>query len=85
MTYRPNDLSALAYANGFTGWHYRSPDRAEECLTPGYFDSAANMLRVGDKITLTCADNKQFLDAFVTYNREGRVEIIAAHGIVGVE
>jgi hypothetical protein len=50
MAYAPNNLSALAYANGFTLWHYKTPDPALEVDTTGYFNGAATMLRVGDFI-----------------------------------
>lgn len=50
MAYDPNNLSALAYANGFTLWHYRTTDAATTVDTSGYFNAAANMLRIGDFI-----------------------------------
>jgi hypothetical protein len=50
MAYAPNNLSALAYANGFTLWHYKTPDLALEVDTAGYFNAAATMLRAGDFI-----------------------------------
>ena len=50
MAYSPSHLSALAYANGFTLWHYKTPDLAATVDTTGYFNQAANMLRVGDFI-----------------------------------
>ena len=40
----------LAYANGFTLWHYTSADAAAAIDTAGYFDEAADMLRKGDMI-----------------------------------
>jgi outer membrane protein assembly factor BamB len=50
MAYAPKNLSALAYANGFTLWHYKTPDPALEVDTAGYFNGAATMLRDGDFI-----------------------------------
>lgn len=50
MAYSSHNLSVLAYANGFTLWHYTSPDDAGAVDTTGYFNSAADMLRVGDMI-----------------------------------
>jgi hypothetical protein len=41
-------LSALAYANGFTLWHYRTSDTMADVSANGYFNPAASMLRVGD-------------------------------------
>jgi hypothetical protein len=43
-------LSVLAYANGFTLWHYTTADTADTTDTTGYFNGGADMLRVGDMI-----------------------------------
>jgi hypothetical protein len=50
MAYNAKNLSVLAYANGFTLWHYGTTDTAATVDTAGYFDTAADMLRVGDMI-----------------------------------
>jgi hypothetical protein len=50
MAYDSNNLSALTYANGFTLWHYKTPDPAATVDTSGYFNEAAGMLRIGDFI-----------------------------------
>lgn len=50
MAYASKDLSVLAYANGFTLWHYTTADIAADVDTTGYFNGAADMLRVGDII-----------------------------------
>lgn len=42
-------MSVLAYANGFTLWHYRTPDSQAEVIRPGYFGPHA-MPRAGDII-----------------------------------
>ena len=48
MAYVSKDLSVLAYANGFTLWHYSTIDLAADVDTAGYFNDASDMLRVGD-------------------------------------
>jgi hypothetical protein len=50
MAYLSKDLSVLAYANGFTLWHYITPDAAAVVDTTGYFNAAVDMLRTGDII-----------------------------------
>jgi hypothetical protein len=50
MAYNPKNLSALAYANGFTLWHYKTADAAVNVDTTGYFNAATTMLRAGDLI-----------------------------------
>jgi hypothetical protein len=55
------ELSILAYANGFTLWHYRTNDKPDlvlssECGNPdytGYFAPACDLLRRGDQITVS--------------------------------
>lgn len=51
MAFMPHDLSVLAYANGFTLWHYASADADTDAA--GYFDPAADLLRAGDMILAT--------------------------------
>lgn len=55
MAYQAKDLSVLAYANGFTLWHYASPDDGPAVAASGYFNGAADMLRVGDLILANTA------------------------------
>ncbi len=50
MAYKSNDLSVLAYANGFTLWHYTTPDTTTDVDTSGYFNDAAEMVRAGDMV-----------------------------------
>jgi len=55
MAFNARNLSVIAYANGFTLWHYTSPDAASDIDTSGYFDTASEMLRVGDMILANVA------------------------------
>jgi len=50
MAYDPKSLSVLAYANGFTLWHYRTDDTIGSLFHRGHFDAAHEMLRAGDLI-----------------------------------
>ena len=50
MAYSSKALSVLGYANGFTLWHYATTDAAAAVDGAGYFNAAAEMLRVGDFI-----------------------------------
>lgn len=52
MAYASKDLSVLAYANGFTLWHYATADRAADVAAGGYFNAAGDLLRTGDMILL---------------------------------
>ncbi len=50
MAYESKNLSVLAYANGFTLWHYTSVDAAATVDSADYFATASDMLRTGDFI-----------------------------------
>ncbi|CCQ72330.1 hypothetical protein [Magnetospira sp. QH-2] len=50
MAYESKNLSVLAYANGFTLWHYTTTDLNTQVDDVSYFDDAADMLRVGDMV-----------------------------------
>lgn len=48
MAFQSKDLSVLAYANGFTLWHYATTDTGADVDTAGYFNDGSDILRVGD-------------------------------------
>jgi hypothetical protein len=74
MDYDPSNLSALAYANGFTLWHYKTTDLDTEVDDSGYFDEAANMLRVGDFIFAnTDTDGSPVHGVFAVLSNSGGV------------
>jgi hypothetical protein len=53
MSLNTSNLSVLAYANNFTLWHYTTTDSA--VTGGGYFNNAADMLRVNDLLIATYA------------------------------
>ncbi len=57
MPFVLRNLSVLAYANGFTLWHYKAPgERQASVMRRGYFNDAGDMLAVGDMILLSASD-----------------------------
>lgn len=56
MSFATNNLSVLAYSSGFTLWHYRTHDELSTVKDRGYFNTATNMLRVGDAIYAQVAE-----------------------------
>jgi hypothetical protein len=77
MSYLSKDLSVLAYANGFTLWHYTTADDAATVDTSGYFNAAATMLRVGDIIVanLDTAGTAQAGLFFVSSNSGSVIDV----------
>ncbi len=67
MAFSIKDLGVLAYAHGFTFWYYRTDDDADSVQEIGYFADAADMVRVGDRITGATADRRA-IDLVVTRN-----------------
>jgi hypothetical protein len=54
MEFALRNLSVLAYANGFTLWHYKAAGDAHEAArSSGFFDRAGDMLAAGDMIMVT--------------------------------
>jgi hypothetical protein len=55
MTFAIRDLSVLAYAQGFTLWHYKAADDGARRAAgePGFFDHAADMLAAGDMVMVS--------------------------------
>jgi hypothetical protein len=52
MSFSLRNLSVLAYANGFTLWHYKAPQDTMPD-TEGYFSDAADLMAAGDMVMLT--------------------------------
>lgn len=86
--YKSQDLSVLAYANGYTLWHYKTNDCASEVLTFGYFNKAFDMLRKNDRIQTTVRHDHDDADSFdltVVRNDSQKVEVkmIKAIAVLG--
>ena len=62
MAFAIRNLSVLAYANGFTLWHYKSAaDALERVTAQDYFEDAADMLSGGDIMMLSAADGARIV------------------------
>ncbi len=77
MAYDSKNLSVLAYANGFTLWHYTTPDADTVVDAASYFNPAADMLRTGDMILAnTDTDGTPGAGVFVVNaNVDGTVDV----------
>lgn len=54
MAFSLRNLSVLAYANGFTLWHYKAGTQPQELVgAPGFFDEAGDMLACGDMMMVS--------------------------------
>jgi len=51
MAFAIRDLSVLAYANGFTLWHYKAGnDSLSNVASDNYFGDASDMMAGGDMV-----------------------------------
>jgi hypothetical protein len=57
MPFAIRNLSVLAYAQGFTLWHYKGAAVSlHETKSPGFFDGASDMLAAGDMLLVSARD-----------------------------
>jgi ketopantoate hydroxymethyltransferase len=62
MVFAVRNLSVLAYANGFTLWHYKAgKERLEAVSRANFFADAADMLMVGDLVMISAADGARIV------------------------
>lgn len=62
MAFALRDLSVLAYANGFTLWHYKAGETPLAAVeTAGFFNDAADMMTPGDMIMVSAHDGARLL------------------------
>jgi hypothetical protein len=62
MAFAIRNLSVLAYANGFTLWHYRAVgDQLAQVQVPDFFADAADMLANGDMMMVSAVDGGRIL------------------------
>ena len=62
MAFMVRNLSVLAYANGFTLWHYKTAgDSLTRVGTSGFFAPAADMLAGGDMVMVSAVDGTRML------------------------
>lgn len=87
MSFSSKTLAVLGYANGFTLWHYATPDAAAAVDNAGYFNAAGEMLRPGDFILAnTGVDSTPQHGIFVVAsNQNGQVDLTDLTGLGGTD
>jgi hypothetical protein len=62
MAFALRNLSVLAYANGFTLWHYKAGELPLAVVNEsGFFAPAEDMLATGDMMMVSAADGAGML------------------------
>lgn len=57
MAFQNKNLSVIAYANGFTLWHYAANETMETICASGYFDDVKTLMNTGDVVIINASDN----------------------------
>ena len=52
MAFQNKNLSVIAYANGFTLWHYKENATLATITASGYFASVKSLMNTGDIILI---------------------------------
>lgn len=66
MAFQNKNLSVIAYANGFTLWHYAADEKLAAITTAGYFDSVKTLMNEGDIIIINASDSTSLKKVAVT-------------------
>ena len=62
MSFAARNLSVLAYADGFTLWHYKAGQDDRRIVEhPGFFAEAADMMSAGDIVMVSAADGGRLM------------------------
>ena len=57
MAFQNKNLSVIAYANGFTLWHYCAAETLSSITANGYFNNVKTLMNIGDIIIINASDN----------------------------
>ena len=56
MAFQNKKLSVIAYANGFTLWHYAANETMAAITTDGYFNNVLTLMNSGDIIIINASN-----------------------------
>ena len=57
MAFQNRNLSVIAYANGFTLWHYAANETLATITTAGFFNSVKTLMNIGDIVIVNGSDS----------------------------
>ena len=57
MAFQNKNLSVIAYANGFTLWHYAANETIATISANGYFNNVKTLMNGGDIVIINASDN----------------------------
>ncbi|MBQ9540606.1 MAG: hypothetical protein IJU89_04250 [Alphaproteobacteria bacterium] len=66
MAFQNKKLSVIAYANGFTLWHYVANETLATISASGYFNNVLTLMNSGDIIIINASDKTSIKSINVT-------------------
>ncbi|MCQ2582239.1 MAG: hypothetical protein MJ170_04715 [Alphaproteobacteria bacterium] len=66
MAFQNKNLSVIAYANGFTLWHYAESATLATIAASGYFNNVNSLMNTGDLIIINASDKTTIYQVAVT-------------------
>ncbi len=68
MAFQNKNLSVIAYANGFTLWHYAANETLATISASGYFNGVKTLMNTGDVLIINASDNTSIKKIAVSEN-----------------
>ena len=56
MAFQNKNLSVIAYANGFTLWHYAANETLATITASGYYYEVKTLMNTGDMVLINASD-----------------------------
>lgn len=66
MAFQNKNLSVIAYANGFTLWHYAAAETMTTISATGYFNNVKTLMNIGDIVIINASDSTSIKKINVT-------------------
>ena len=66
MAFQNKNLSVIAYANGFTLWHYKENATLATITASGYFNSVKSLMNTGDIVLINGSNGSSIKTVTVT-------------------
>ncbi|MBD5389228.1 hypothetical protein HDR63_03155 [bacterium] len=79
MAFQNKNLSVIAYANGFTLWHYAAAETMAVISATGYFNDVKTLMNIGDVVIINGSDNTAIKKINIT--DAGNVTVAGLSGV----
>lgn len=77
MSFANRNLSVIAYANGFTLWHYAANEPLSEITAKNYFSPVCTLMNNGDIVIINANKDTALRKVSMTGKDDVRLEALA--------